>query len=204
MPPGVVSAEWAADRTIDGTNSSTAATTNLEPTHQSTSNILSGAREGNCWQTQEAPKKNLPDPGRTRERDNGTQAFENSDDSRKPLHREIQAKQAGTSRFHAVIAELRDELRRADKKHMEEIKHYDGALVGMQREQEAVIQIIARATTNTMESSYNGQYEEFLVELQALCTGDKNPINTKLGLPHVLLDFRSANDEIEAPDLADW
>lgn len=98
------------------------------------------------------------------------EAFAKSDNFNKALYQEIHARQAETSRFQAVITELRHELRRRDEEHKDEIKHYKDALVGIQRELEAVKQTMAMTTTNTMECTCNGHYEKLRAELQSLRT----------------------------------
>lgn len=148
------------------------------------------------------------------------EAFAKSDNASKYLHQEIQARQTETSRLNTVISEMRDELRRRDEEHKEEIKQYKDALIAMQRELEAVKQTMAMTTTNTMECTCNGHYEELRAELQSLRTAVTSPstgrswasiasqssvmssntrtVRTNLGLPAVVLDLRAARDETKA------
>lgn len=64
------------------------------------------------------------------------EAFGRIEKSNKYLHQEIEARHVETSRFQSQITELRNELRRRDEGHRDEIQSYKDALVDMQRKME--------------------------------------------------------------------
>ncbi|KAJ5543829.1 hypothetical protein N7494_005108 [Penicillium frequentans] len=137
------------------------------------------------------------------------EAFGRIEKSNKYLHQEIEARH---------ITELRNELRRRDEGHWDEIKSYKDALADMQRKMEEFKQ--AAMTTDRTTCACHGHYEELRAELQSLRTAVTSPstgrswasivsqssvvssntrmVRSSLGLPAVILDLRSANEETKA------
>lgn len=146
------------------------------------------------------------------------EAFGRIEKSNKYLHQEIEARHVETSRFQSQITELRNELRRRDEGHRDEIKSYKDALADMQRKMEEFKQ--AAVTTDRTTCACHGHYEELRAELQSLRTAVTSPstgrswasivsqssvvssntrrVRSSLGLPAVVLDLRSANEETKA------
>lgn len=153
------------------------------------------------------------------------EAFGKVETSNKYLHEEVEARHVETSRFQSQITELRNELSRRDERYKEEIKSYKDemmcykdALVDMQRKMEELKETVA--TSNMTACTCNGHYGELRAEIQLLRTAVTSPspgrswasivsqssvmssntrtVRSSLGLPAVILDLRSANDETKA------
>ncbi|KAJ5533370.1 hypothetical protein N7494_006946 [Penicillium frequentans] len=146
------------------------------------------------------------------------EAFGKIETSNKYFHQEIEARHVERSRFQSQITELRNELCRRDERYQEEIKSYKVALLEMQKKMEEFKQ--TAMTTDRTTCACNGHYEELRAELQALRTAVTSPstgrswasivsqssvmspstrtVRSSLGLPAVVLDLRSANEETKA------
>ena len=146
------------------------------------------------------------------------EAFGKIETSNKYFHQEIEARHVERSRFQSQITELRNELCRRDERYQEEIKSYKVALLEMQKKMEEFKQ--TAMTTDRTTCACNGHYEELRAELQSLRTAVTSPstgrswasivsqssvmspstrtVRSSLGLPAVVLDLRSANEETKA------
>ncbi|KAJ5543805.1 hypothetical protein N7494_005084 [Penicillium frequentans] len=209
-----------------------------EPTEQSTEptapQLLRTSNRSIRAPTGATPEKNAPEPSLREDattedvtpRPDQTdptlrailEAFGRIEKSNKYLHQEIEARHVETSRFQSQITELRNELRRRDEGHWDEIKSYKDALADMQRKMEEFKQ--AAMTTDRTTCACHGHYEELRAELQSLRTAVTSPstgrswasivsqssvvssntrmVRSSLGLPAVILDLRSANEETKA------
>ncbi|KAJ5556699.1 hypothetical protein N7494_000614 [Penicillium frequentans] len=146
------------------------------------------------------------------------EAFGKIETSNKYFHQKIEARHVERSSFQSQITELRNELCRRDERYQEEIKSYKVALLEMQKKMEEFKQ--TAMTTDRTTCACNGHYEELRAELQSLRTAVTSPstgrswasivsqssvmspstrtVRSSLGLPAVVLDLRSANEETKA------
>ncbi|KAJ5288089.1 hypothetical protein N7478_003775 [Penicillium angulare] len=146
------------------------------------------------------------------------EAFGKIETSNKYFHQEIEARHVERSRFQSQITELRNELCRRDERYQEEIKRYKVALAEMQEKVEELKQ--TALTANLTACTCNGHYEELRAERLELHTVVTSPsigrswasimsqpsvvpsntwaVRSSLGLSAVVLDVRSASDEIKA------